>query len=169
MNRLITFILLSVITQLTLAQDDRSQHEKIEHLKAQKVAFLTEKIGLSIADAQTFWPVYNNYSKKKDSLSVARWGERNKLKNDYKKHSDKEKEQSIDKQVQLKWEEEKLEYHYHEKFKRILTIDQVIKLYGAEHEFKMRLIRQLRETKAEHSRDNSDCLTSMLHESISKS
>ncbi len=162
MNRLITIILLSLMTQLTLAQDDRSKHEKIEHLKAQKVAFLTEKIGLSSADAQIFWPVYNAYSAQKDSLNSARWGERNQLKNNFNKASDREKERSIDRQVQLKWEEEKLVYHYHQKFKKILTIDQVIKLYDAEHEFKMRLIRQIREIKAEHSEDKSNRLTSML-------
>ena len=162
MYRLITLILLSVMTQLTLAQDDRSKHEKIEHLKAQKVAFLTEKIGLTSADAQTFWPVYNAYSSKKDSLSSARWSERNKLKSNYDKASDQEKERSLDRQVQLKWEEEKLDYHYHEKFKKILTIDQVIKLYDAEHEFKMRLIRQIREIKAQHSQDTSGSLTSSL-------
>ncbi len=162
MNRLITFFLLSILTQLTLAQDDRSKHEKIEHLKAQKVAFLTEKMGLSSADAQIFWPVYNAYSTKKDSLSSARWSERNKLKSNFDKASDKEKEKSLDRQVHLKWEEEKLEYHYHEKFKKILTIDQVIKLYDAEHEFKMRLIRQIREIKAEQSHERGGNLTSRL-------
>ena len=112
MNRLISIILLSVITQLALAQDDRSKHEKIEHLKAQKVAFLTEKIGLSSADAQTFWPIYNAFSHKKDSLSSARWNERNKLKSNYDNASAVEKERSLDRQVQLKWEEEKLDYQF---------------------------------------------------------
>ena len=151
------------MAQLTLAQDDRSKHEKIEHLKAQKVAFLTERIGLSSADAQTFWPVYNAYSTKKDSLSSARWNERNKLKTNCHKLSDQEKETSIDRQVQLKWEEEKLEYRYHEKFKKILTIDQLIKLYDAEHAFKMRLIRQIREIKAEHAHGSDDKLSSSLN------
>lgn len=160
MNRFVTILLFSVITQLLVAQGDRSKHEKIEHLKAQKVAFLTEKIGLTSSDAQTFWPIYNQYSTKKDSLSEARWNERNKLKGDLNKLSDTEKERSIDKQIQLKWEEEKLEYDYHKKFKKVLSIDQLIKLYDAEHEFKMRLIRQIREIKAQHSKDKGNNRTS---------
>jgi alpha-amylase/alpha-mannosidase (GH57 family) len=160
MNRVIAVLVLSVITQLIIAQDDHSKHEKIEHLKAQKVAFLTERIGLSSADAQTFWPVYNQYSAKKDSLSEARWSERKKLKGDLKKLSASEKERSIDRQIQLKWEEEKMEYDYHKKFKKILSIDQLIKLYDAEHEFKMRLIRQIREIKAQHSKDRGSNHTS---------
>lgn len=160
MNRFITILLLSVLTQLMIAQDDRSKHDKIEQLKAQKVAFLTEKIGLSSADAQIFWPVYNQYAEKKDSLGEARWRERKQLKEDFDQLSAVEKEKSIDKQIQLKWEEEKMEYDYHKKFKKILSIDQVIKLYDAEHEFKMRLIRQIREIKAEHSGDKGRNRTS---------
>jgi hypothetical protein len=160
MNRLITTLLIFMITQLMVAQDDRSKHEKIEHLKAQKVAFLTEKIRLSSADAQIFWPVYNQYSEKKDSLGKARWRERNQLRENFEKLSEAEKEKSIDRQIQLKWEEEKLQYDYHEKFKKILSIDQIIKLYDAEHEFKMRLIRQIREIKAEHSMDKGPDKTS---------
>jgi hypothetical protein len=143
------------MTQVILAQDNRSVQERTEHLKAQKIAFLTEKINLSSADAQAFWPVYNHYSSKKDSLSIERWNERNQLMKNYDRLSDKDKEKSIDRQIQLKLEEERLEFHFHQKFKNILTIDQVIKLYDAEHEFRMRLIRQIREIKARlHEEDN---------------
>jgi len=155
MTRLIFLSIIALTSQLVIGQSNSSKNEKIEQLKAQKVAFLTEQIGLSCADAQNFWPVYNEYSNIKDSLSSARYHERNMLKNNSATLSNKEKEKSIDKQIQLKWEEEQLEFNYHKKFKEILTIDQVIRLYDAEHTFKMRLIRQIRELKAEFKQDSN--------------
>ena len=59
-----------------------------------------------------------------------------------------QKEASLDLQMQLRWEEARLDRNYHQKFKQILTIDQVILLYEAEHEFRIRLIRVIRESNA---------------------
>ena len=59
MKKLIITILMSASILASYAQEGRSNIDKIEHLKAQKVAFMTEKIGLSTSDAQRFRPVYN--------------------------------------------------------------------------------------------------------------
>ena len=72
---------------------------------------------------------------------------------DLDKLSDKAKTESLDKQKALQWEEDKLDKYYYNEFKKILTIDQVIKLYDAEYEFRMRLIRQIKEKKEASKRE----------------
>ena len=112
------------------------------------MAFITEKICLTPADAQKFWPVYNEFSLKKDSLNEIRNKTRKLLFEKGDKLSDKQKEEAIDLQIILRQKEADLSKQYHEKFKKILSIKQVIKLYDAEHEFMMRLVKQIRESEA---------------------
>jgi len=61
--------------------------------------------------------------------------------------STSEKEAEVDNYINFEVEKARLEKQYHEKFKKILTIDQVIKLYGAEHEFKKKMLRLIRKGK----------------------
>ncbi len=122
--------------------------EPLERIRAQKVAFITEKLGLNAAAAQKFWPVYNEFAAKKDSLNHLKKEKRKELKDKWDSLNSKQKEAAVDKQMQYRWNETKLEQVYHEKFKKILTIDQVMKLYEAELEFKLRLIKQIRRPRA---------------------
>lgn len=157
MKPLFIFCTLLLMGTAINAQDN----EQIEKIKAQKVAFITEKLGLTPATAQKFWPVYNEFAAKKDSLNNLRSTGRKEMKEKWDKLSPKQKEAEVDRQMQQRWDESKLEQHYHEKFKKILSIDQVLLLYEAEHEFKMRLIRQIRKNKTSQNQTGKDQLISI--------
>ena len=139
----ILFITVFVISSYSQRKENIDQSEKI---KAQKMAFITERICLSPTDAQKFWPVYNEFNLKKDSLNEIRNNARKTLKGN--KLSNRQKEEAIDIQIILRQKEAEISKQYHEKFKKILTIDQLIKLYDAEQEFKMRLMKQIRDSEA---------------------
>jgi hypothetical protein len=140
MKHLITIPFFVLFAILRVNATDSNQTEKI---KAQKIAFITERIGLSPVDAQKFWPVYNELSHKKDSLHDLRNRAKKIITEKGQKLTAKQKEEAIDIQINTKIKEAELSKQYHEKFKKILTIEQVIKLYDAEHEFKMLLIKQI--------------------------
>ena len=139
----ILYITAFVISSYSQRRENIDQSERI---KAQKMAFITERICLSPADAQKFWPVYNEFNLKKDSLNEIRNNTRRTLRGN--KLSNKQKEEAIDIQVILRQKEADISKQYHEKFKKILTIDQLIRLYDAEQEFKMRLMKQIRDSEA---------------------
>jgi hypothetical protein len=126
---------------------DGDKESRIERLKSQKVAFLTERIGLSSDDAQKFWPVYNEMSAKMDELWSEKMDNINKLYHSDREMSSSEKEAEVDNYINYEVERARLEKQYHEKFKKILSIDQVIKLYGAEHEFKKKMLHLIRKGK----------------------
>ncbi|MFW5753843.1 MAG: hypothetical protein ACOCV9_03485 [Marinilabiliaceae bacterium] len=149
MNKYIVILLLALIGGPffnTFSQEKKDdEKDRIEQLKSQKVAFITKHLDLSTSEAQEFWPVYNEFSDKMDEL-------RNKTKkNIINLHktldslSEAEKEAAIDKHIEYELREAKLEKEYHEHFKEILSIDKVIKLYEAEHEFKKKMLKLLRE------------------------
>jgi hypothetical protein len=145
-----------IITSGLYAQEG----DPLEKLKSQKVAFITEKIGLSPTAAQKFWPVYNEFSEKKDSINQLKSSQRKEMKKQWATLTSKQKEAALDFQMEQRMQETKLEQQYHEKFKKFLSIDQLLKLYEAEHEFKMRLIRQLRQKDSSYQHSNGQKLIS---------
>ncbi len=47
----------------------QAQRDQIkEKIEAQKVAFITERLDLSVTEAQQFWPIYNAYEKRIHSM-----------------------------------------------------------------------------------------------------
>jgi len=60
------------VAMLFISVDVFSQHtNKVkdeEKIKAEKVAFLTTQLDLTVAEAQKFWPLYNEYEKKNDEI-----------------------------------------------------------------------------------------------------
>ena len=127
------------------SQDDDDKKDRIERLKSQKVAFITKHIDLNSSEAQEFWPVYNEFSDKMDELRHKTKENIISLHKSIDSLSEAEKEAAVDKHIEFELQEAKLEKEYHEKFKEILSIDKVIKLYEAEHEFKKKMLRLLRE------------------------
>lgn len=112
-----------------------------------KIAFFTTEMGLTPQEAEKFWPIYNEY-----------WNDREKLvqKNrdllsqiiifikDEKTANPSELVKILFSYTATTSEEGALHKIYFEKFYKILPIDKVAKLYIAEEEFRMRMIRQLR-------------------------
>lgn len=135
------------------SQDNNdNKKDRIERLKSKKVAFLTDKIDLSSSEAQKFWPVYNDFSDKMDEL---RHKTKENIINLYKSLdslSEAEKEAAIDRHIEYELDEAELEKEYHKKFKEVLSIEKVIQLYKAEHEFKKKMLKLLRE-----GRNSSSC------------
>ncbi len=138
---IILFFLLISITLTAQPPDKCNKHE--EQIQAQKVAFLTKNLDLTVQEAQQFWPVYNEYEKKKDALFN---DEKNLLRSmiNNDKLSDKEMDDLVNKYVDLQQTEAKLAQEYNIKFKKVLPIKKVMMLYASDHMFKRELLKQLR-------------------------
>lgn len=118
------------------------QKENIESLK---VAFITNKLDLTPEEAQQFWPVYNQYSDKLQELRKKRRLENKEAKHNFEELSDTEIEQTVDNEIIFRQKEIDLQKEYHSKFKAILPIKKVAKLYQAEEQFKKVLLDKLRD------------------------
>ena len=116
--------------------------EMLEKMKAHKIAYITEKLSLTPEEAQVFWPVYNE---KEDKLHQLREANRPDKKQDFDSMSDNEIEDEVNKRLKMRQAELDIEKQYHEKFKAVLPIKKVAKLYEAEHNFKRDLLKKLRE------------------------
>ena len=127
------------------AQSGRNRQEKKENIEAMKIAFLTQKLDLTPQEAQQFWPVYNQYTDKAGELRKKRRQENKDTKQNVDELSDKEVEQLVNNNLANRQKELDLQKEYNEKFKAVLPIKKVAKLYAAEEQFKVVLINKLRD------------------------
>ena len=141
----IVFIgLLLFITMQTHGQD-QPRDERWEKIKAEKVAFLTTQLALTPAEAEKFWPIYNEMEQQRWNAQRARRELENKV---------SEAEESLSENEVIKLtrdfagsmaKEGALLSGYNEKLLKVIPAKKVLKLYKAENEFRMNMIRKFRD------------------------
>jgi hypothetical protein len=145
-NNGLLLILTAVLTPGIFAQT-RPQLE--ERLQAQKTAFFTERMELTVKDAEKFWPVYNDYSSRKEKISLEssttlRYFHRNAA-----NLSEQETKDLLDKYTGYQQQDHELFMEYDKKFREILSPSKILKLYSAELQFRQHLLEQLRDQRQE--------------------
>jgi hypothetical protein len=116
-------ILFLFVGGISLAKAQDGPGRRAEKIQALKIAFITQKLQITSAEAEKFWPVYNQYE------------------NDIRTLRLKNKNGDV-----LENEEELLNIKkkYKPAFERILGPQRLNQLYGAEKEFRNVLIKQLK-------------------------
>jgi len=141
MNKLQIIIFFVLLPAALMAQ--RGNHH--EKMQAEKVSYLTQKLDLTVMEAQKFWPVYNAFQDEMRALAM----EKRKLEQNTCIHHDNELsaaeiEKNIDRMVELETLKAATEARYHKKFKEVLPIEKVAHLYHYEHEFRRYLLEKYR-------------------------
>ena len=127
------------------AQAHRGRGEEWkEKMMAEKVAFLTLEVGLTPEEAQAFWPVYNQIETEKDeavSAMIKAYKEMRKAIEE--KKGDKEISALLDKYLETQKKLNDIENGIAARYKTVLPVEKVAKLYVAEEEFRRQQIRRL--------------------------
>lgn len=144
MKNIIIIILGFFITAAAVAQEEEpvvKDPKAQEKIKAARIAFITERLGLTPAEAEKFWPVYREFSMKREDL---RKQYRDNRKNpDPNKSVEQNEKESIDLGLKLKQNELDLEKEYSGKLLNVVPAQKVMALRGAEHDFRKLLIDQI--------------------------
>lgn len=143
-------LIVAVIT-MVLGTPLFSQVARINRIEAEKIAFFTKRLDLSTEEAQKFWPVYNDYSNRKDKIFQERSGLMRYLNQNINNLSDKEFEESGDKLISFTLKEAELTSTFHEKFKEVLPPAKVVRIYSTEVQFKTMLLNQLRQRREQQA------------------
>ncbi len=137
---LLIFVLAASLS--ALSQDEKNPAG--EYVTSQKIAFFTEKIGLTPEEAEKFWPVYNAYWKKKNAIIEERQNKMTYYSKHYKELSDSQMLKLADDYIHQEVQKAQLLKKYHEKFKEILPIQKVMKIYKADYQFKEYLLEKIK-------------------------
>lgn len=149
MKKIVLLTVMFAFIASGFAQPGNKEHKDTwEKYRAEKVAFLTNYLELTPPEAQKFWPVYNQ-------LETERW-ESQKTRKELEEKVLEAEESMTDNQIkQLTREfagslkkEADMAAEYNEKFLDILPPGKVLKLYKAENEFRMHMIKKFRDRKS---------------------
>lgn len=145
------FLLLTATALNTIAQDDDMPaipEERMQEIKAQKTAFLTQRLDLSPAEAEKFWPVYNLYDKETEVNRKEMRAEHKAATKDTEL-TEAEASAAIDKELAGRQKELDIRKKYAAEFKRTIGAIKTLKLAKAERDFRKELIKRFRDRMEE--------------------
>lgn len=144
-------LLFGFISLFTYAQHEDCPARQFdeEKINAEKVAFITEKLDLTVSEAQSFWPLHNEFTNKMDQLFVEEHKLYREIKRNFETLSDSELTTKTDRIIEINNEKADLTEEYHEKFKEVLPIKKVALLYKADKEFRKHLMHKYKGKKSE--------------------
>jgi len=115
--------------------------EMLEKIKAEKISFFTEKLSLTPAEAQAFWPVYNEFERKR--FEIQRQIHEFEIIPDFKFNSltDADAEKMMNNYIESFEKEGLLLKDYNKQFLKILPKKKVLMIYRIENQFRGHLLR----------------------------
>lgn len=151
MKRILTLTLMTftcLLFSISSNAHRKCDGEWKEKMMAEKVAFLTVEMNLTTEEAQAFWPVYNQANTEFDNAmkdvinahkSLAKALEEDK--------GAKEVSRLLDQYLAAKKKQQELESSHAERYRKVLPVEKVAKLYIGEERFRRHHIRKLHENK----------------------
>lgn len=123
----------------------KGKDRMIEKMESMRVAFLTNELDLTSDESARFWPVYNEYAKKRMELRKDLMDKKRNLRE--QNLTEEESEKELEDQMAVQEKELNLKRHYYEKFKAILPAQKLARLEPAEKEFNHEVLRKLKERR----------------------
>lgn len=123
-----------------------------DKFKAEKIAFFTDALELTPDEAAIFWPVYNEYEKKKWELSKDRREMDRQMDNGIKEMTEQECIEFANKFSSFPQKDADLNKEYNEKFLKVLPPRKVVMLYIAEMNFRNHMLRKYRDKEHDNGK-----------------
>ncbi|MBO8470739.1 MAG: hypothetical protein IAB82_02965 [Bacteroidetes bacterium] len=148
MNNLGKFILLIAVLSSTAAfsagaQDRKDGQSWREKIMSEKIAFITNAVGLTPEEAQTFWPVYNQLWEERGEAQFAVMKAYKALAEAVDGNRTKEVPSLLDTYLSAIKAKDRLDNSCAEKYRKVLPDEKVAKLYVAEERFRRQQIHKL--------------------------
>jgi hypothetical protein len=124
-----------------------AQNPNQERLNVYKIAFFSKRLNLSSKEAEMFWPLYNDFQDRKSGLQMQRVQMNRKFNEEVNTMSDAEMITLGDKLVELEVLEAELSVKFHKSIKEVLPPAKVLRLYQAENQYKVQLLKELQERR----------------------
>jgi Skp family chaperone for outer membrane proteins len=145
--RPLLFLLSLGSTIVASAQEDDGlptlSDERMQEIKAQKAAFITQRLGLTPEQAQTFWPVYNQYDQELDRIRKDMRAERRGVRGNTAL-SEAEAAKALDNELASRQRELDIRKRYVGEFKKTIGAVKTLQLARAELDFNRELLKRVR-------------------------
>jgi hypothetical protein len=124
----------------------------VEKINSLRIAYLSEKLGLTTEQAEKFWPVYREFSDKRRALRQELIDARKQLKQGQDPNTD---ERLVKLGLELKQRELDLEKTYSDRLLKVITAQQILNLRKAEGDFQLMLRDQIQQRRLMQQRNET--------------
>jgi len=115
-----------------------------EKYQSMKVSYMTDKLNLTPEEAQMFWPVYNEFDKKRFEIHKKSHDIGKKIHDNFDKYTEKDYRNFITEMENQELAELNLAKEYNEKFLKILSAKKVVMIGNLEKDFRFKMLREFR-------------------------
>lgn len=144
MKQFITILFLLFSTLIFSQEMD----EKIERIKALRVAYISDRLELTPEEAQKFWPLFNQFDDKQTELNREKRKLMFKLRPENAANlSEKESAQLIDEDERLETEIQNNKRQLARNLQGVIPNQKILILRQIEIEFKQKLLKQIKERR----------------------
>ena len=140
-------IVITTILAIFCLMNLMAQNVNRQRLDAYKIAFFTKRLNLTSREAEKFWPVYNEYQDKKNKIQLERQEINMNFNQNELNMSEMEMIEAGDKLIALEVREAALAQEFHSKIKTVLSPVKVLRLYQAENQYRLQLLKELQERR----------------------
>ncbi|MCP4456664.1 MAG: hypothetical protein GY816_01350 [Cytophagales bacterium] len=125
-----------------------------EKIRRAKIALITERLDLSPDQAEKFWPIYNEYSKKQRDIRQS--FEQAKKNYQPKNASEQDNQQLLELGMKTKEQALQLEKNYSDRLLKVINNRQMLSLRKAETDFKIIIMKRIQDQrqKQQQMQDN---------------
>lgn len=124
-----------------------AQNVNRERLNAYKIAFFTKRLNLTPQEAEKFWPVYNEFQDNKIKIQQERQEISRNFNQNELNMSEKEMIDAGDRLITLEVREASIAQEFHNKVRTILSPVKVLRLYQAENQYRLQLLKELQQRR----------------------
>lgn len=130
----------------TFAQRDSKQHFDPERLQAARIAFITSRLELDPDQAEKFWPIYNEYTEKRQAYlkEMAQLYPRR----DAQALSDQESKKALERRFSIQRKMIDEEEKFVSQVSKVITYNQVMKLNGISRDFTRMIYQRNRQRRS---------------------
>jgi len=121
---------------------DKEREDKIDKLK---IAFITQELNLTSAEAEKFWPIYNELETKTKELRKANRKIEKEIRESFETITNEDAKKKLATLFENDEKETALRKEYSRKFSEVIGDKRALKLLSLEHEFRRELLDRLRE------------------------
>lgn len=138
-----TTVWLGLLAPMALAQPDPENLSNNPRVAQYRIAIFSDVLQLTPEEAQSFWPLYNQYLGKREELRKSKRPGK-----PLDNMTDQEIEEQIKRHFEVQAGEIDLEKKLVEDLRKVLPVRKIAKLPVAEQQFRASLLKKLQEARA---------------------
>ena len=150
-------ILFTLLIIPALAQDDdvlTPRDERVrEKIQAARVAYITDQLQLTPAEAEKFWPIYREFAEKRSQIREQLRDLR--LNPDQSKTPEQRDRELVDRQFNVKQQELNLEKDYSGRLLNVISAQKLRTLPEAERKFRQMILEQIQRRQLQQDRQRN--------------